>query len=58
MQQQSLSTEVKSRFIYKGFIPSAFARSSSIVTKSNDDQLNKLIITAKKTPKYIPQISL
>lgn len=53
-----VKTEVNSRFIYKGLIPSAFAKSSSTVTNSKDDQLNNIIITAKRTPTYIPQISL
>ena len=52
-----VKTEVNNKFMYRGFIPSAFARSSSTVTKSNDDQLNNIRIIAKKTPIYIPQIS-
>ena len=51
-----VKTEVNSRFIYKGLIPSAFAKSSSTVTNSKDDQLNNIIITAKEHlhtfPKY------
>ena len=43
--------------MYRGLIPSAFAKSSSTVTKSKDDQLNNIRIIAKKTPIYIPQIS-
>ena len=41
----------------KGFTPSAFAKSSSIVTKSNDDQFKQIIITTNNTAKYIPQRS-
>ena len=52
-----VKTDVNNKFMYKGLIPSAFAKSSSTVTKSKDDQLSNINIIAKKTPTYIPQIS-
>ena len=52
-----VKTDVNNKFMYIGLIPSAFAKSSSTVTKSKDDQLNNMRIIAKKTPIYIPQIS-
>ncbi len=52
-----VKTDVNNKFMYRGLIPSAFAKSSSTVTKSKDDQLNNIRIIAKKTPIYIPQIS-
>lgn len=34
-----VSIDVNNKLMYKGFIPSAFARSSSIVTNRSEDQL-------------------
>ena len=48
---------VNRTFTYKGFIPSDFAKSSSSVTKTKDDQLDKINVTAIITPIYIPHIS-
>ncbi len=53
-----VKTDVNNKFMCRGLIPSAIAKSSSTVTKSKDDQLNNIRIIAKKTPIYIPQISL
>ena len=48
-----VSIVVNNKLTNKGLIPSALAKSSSIVTRINDDQLNKINIKTIIPPKYI-----
>jgi len=52
-----VSIVVNNKLTNKGFIPSALARSSSIVTKIKDDQFKKTSIKTIMPPRYIHQRS-